>query len=189
MNIGIMIAPLPMRQVLRPQHRPEQALYQEDEWEYPVAIHGVVAGAQDEGRVVLEWQELFGKYHVPALQIPHARTYHLWSDDPTLPESQITASTSGLDDLETPVPKVIQNLCHMGLSQQAVAQEHPTDTTQAEAHVVYNDMVVKHRDALQAVRNVIQSKQSWVELMTSSTMDDGPETTLHYYTRLRWSAG
>ena len=35
MNIGIMISPLPMRQVLKEEYQPEQDLYTEDEWEYP----------------------------------------------------------------------------------------------------------------------------------------------------------
>ena len=44
MNIGIMISPLPMRQVLKEQYQPEQDLYTEEEWEYPIAIHGMVSG-------------------------------------------------------------------------------------------------------------------------------------------------
>ena len=83
---------------MKREHRPEQQLYSDNEYEYPIALHGMVAGAEEEGRIVLEWQELFGKYHVPAYPLPHDRVYHLQSDDPDLPESQITEQTSGLND-------------------------------------------------------------------------------------------
>ena len=120
MNIGIMIAPLPMRQVLKEQYQPEQDLYTEDEWEYPIAIHGMVGDAEEERTRVLEWQELFGKYKAPAFPLPHEQIYHLQSDDVTLPESQITPQTSGLNDLGAPIPQVVQHFCHVGLTQQAV---------------------------------------------------------------------
>ena len=92
-HIGIMIAPLAMRQVLKRQYQPEQALYTEDEFEYPIAIHGMVAGAEEERRVAMEWQELFGKYKVPAFQLPRDRVYHLQSDNPALAESHINEQT------------------------------------------------------------------------------------------------
>ena len=175
MNIGIMIAPLPMRQVLKDEYQPEQDLYTEDEWEYPIAIHGMVSGAEEERRIALEWQELFGKYKAPAFQLPYKRVYHLQSDDTARAESHITAETSGLNDLGTPIPQVVQHLCHTGLSQQAVTQDHPLDNSQTEAHGIDDEMVIKYRDALRVVREYVNSKKSWVELMTSSEMDDGPE--------------
>ena len=49
-NIGIMISPTPMRQVLKSQYEPEEDLYTEDEWEYPIAVHGMVPGAEEETR-------------------------------------------------------------------------------------------------------------------------------------------
>ena len=71
MNIGIMIAPVPMRQVLQPQYQPEQDLYTEDEWEYPIAIHGMVSGAEEERKIALEWHaSMFGKYKAPAFKLP-----------------------------------------------------------------------------------------------------------------------
>ena len=178
MNIGIMIAPLPMRQVLKDEYQPEQDLYTEDEWEYPIAIHGMVSGAEEERRIALEWQELFGKYKATAFHLPHKRVYHLQSDDTARAESRITAETSGLNDLGTPNPQVVQHLCYTGLSQQAVTQDHPLDNSQTEAHGIYDEMVIKYRDALRAVREHVNSKKSWVELMTSSDMDDGPEAAV-----------
>ena len=59
-----------------------------------------------------------------------------------------------------------------------MTQDHPLDNTQTEAHRVYDDMVTKYRDALRAVRDHVNSKSSWVELMKSSTMDDGPEVAV-----------
>ena len=178
MNIGITIAPLPMRQVLKPQYHPEHELYTEDEWEFPIAVHGMVSGAEEEGWMALEWQELFGKYRAPAFQLPHNRVYHLQSDNTTMAESRITAETSGLNDLGAPIPHVVQHFCHTGLSQQAVTQDHPLDNSQTEAHGVYEDMVTKYRDALRVVRDHINSKKSWVELTKSSDMDDGPEAAV-----------
>ena len=65
----------------------------------PIAIHGMVGNAEEERTRVLEWQDWFGKYKAPAFPLPHDKVYHLQSDDPTLPESQITPQTSGLNDL------------------------------------------------------------------------------------------
>ena len=79
MNIGIMIAPLPMRQVLKPRIILSTNCT-EDEWEYPIAVHGMVSGAEEE-RMALEWQELFGKYKAPAFQLPLNRVYHLQTDN------------------------------------------------------------------------------------------------------------
>ena len=59
-----------------------------------------------------------------------------------------------------------------------MAQEHPLDNTQAEAHRVYNDMLEKHRDAFQMVRNHINPRKSWVALVKSSMLDDGPESAV-----------
>ena len=39
-------------------------------------------------------------------------------------------------------------------------------------------MVTKYRDALRVVREHVNSKKSWVELMKFSTMDDGPEAAV-----------
>ena len=178
MNIGIMISLVPMRQVLRPEHQPEQSLYKEDEWEYPIAIHGMVSGAEEEGTRAREWQELFAKYQAPAFPLPHKRVYHLQSDSATLDVSQIDESTSGLNDQGTPIPQVVQQFCHMGLTEQAVMQEHPLDNSQTEAHRVYHDMVVKHRDAFHAVKAHISSAKNWVDLMRSSSIDDGPEVAV-----------
>ena len=178
MNIGIMISPVPMRQVLRTEYQPEQALYKEEEWEYPIAIHGMVSGAEEEGTRAREWQELFGKYQAPAFPLPHKRVYHLQSDTATLDVSQIDESTSGLNDQGTPIPQVVQQFCHMGLTEQAVMQEHPLDNSQTEAHRVYHDMVVKHRDAFHAVKAHISSAKNWVDLMRSSSIDDGPEVAV-----------
>ena len=47
-NIGIMISPVPMRQILKEEDQPESELYSEEEWEYPIAIHGMVSGAEEE---------------------------------------------------------------------------------------------------------------------------------------------
>ena len=138
----------------------------------------MVSGAEEERRIALEWQELFGKYKAPAFQLPHNRVYHLQSDNGTIAESHITAETSGLNDLGAPIPHVVQHFCHTGLSQQAVTQDHPLDNSQTEAHGVYDDMVTKYRDALRVVRDHINSKKSWVELMKSSDMDDGPEAAV-----------
>ena len=177
-NIGVMIAPLPLRHYLRPEHDPQDELYRESEWEFPLAVHGMVRGAEDETRVATEWQELFGKYYFPAIQLPPKRICHLRSDDVTRPESQIHAENSGLNSVETPMPKVIYQLCQMGLSEQAVTLEHPVDNTQTIAHKMYSDMVTKHRGVMEAVRLYISANPSWVDLMTSSTMDDGPETAV-----------
>ena len=62
-----MISPTPMRQVLKSQYEPEQELYTEDEWDYPIAVHGMVYEAEEETQRVMEWQELFGKYRAPTI--------------------------------------------------------------------------------------------------------------------------
>ena len=104
--------------------------------------------------------------------------FHLQSDDPACEESTITAETLGLSDRGVPVPLVIQHFCHTGLSQQAVTQDHPLDNSQTEAHKIYEELVKKYRDALRAVQEHLNSKQSWVELMKLSDMDDGPEVAV-----------
>ena len=177
-NIGIMICPVPMRQILKEEYQPESELYSEDEWEYPIAIHGMVSGADEERARAQEWQELFGKYKAPAFPLPHDRVCHLQSDDPACEEATITAETSGLSDRGVPVPLVIQHFCHTGLSQQAVIQDHPLDNSQMEAHQIFEELVKKYRDALRAIREHLNSKQSWVELMKLSDMDDGPEVAV-----------
>ena len=134
--------------------------------------------AEEETQRVMEWQDLFGKYKAPAFSLPHDRIYHLQTDDPALPESKLTAQTSGLTDLGVPIPKAVQHLCHVGLPQQAVTQDHPLDNSQTEAHGIYDAMVTKYRDALHVVENHVNTKRSWVELMKSSTIDDGPESAV-----------
>ena len=47
-NIGVMISPLALRPYPRAGNGPEDELYQDTEWEFPQAIHGMVRGAQDE---------------------------------------------------------------------------------------------------------------------------------------------
>ena len=121
---------------------------------------------------------MFGKYYFPAVQLPPKRIYHLRSDDTSLPESQINAGSSGLNSMETPIPKVVHQFCQMSLTEQAVALEHPIDDTQTIAYGAYNDMVHKHRGALEAVRVYISSNPSWVDLMTNTPLDDGPETAV-----------
>ena len=64
---------------------------------------------------------MFGKYYFPALQLPPDRIYHLRSDDMSLPEAKIHAGDSELNNVEAPIPKVLYQLCHMGLTEQAVA--------------------------------------------------------------------
>ena len=96
----------------------------------------------------------------------------------TRPESKISAENSGLNSVEASMPKVIYHLCHMGLSQQSFTLEHPVDNTQTIAHKMYADMVFKHRGVMEAVNHYLSSKSSWIELMTSSTLDDGPETAV-----------
>ena len=177
-NIGIMISPVPMRQNLKEEYQPGSELYSEEEWEYPIAIHGMVSGAEEERARAQEWQELFGKYKAPAFPLPYDRVFRLQSDDPACEESTITAETSGLNDRGVPVPLVVQHFCHTGLSQQAVTQDHPLDNSQTEAHKIYEELVEKYRDALPAVREHLNSKQSWIELMKLSEMDDGPEVAV-----------
>ena len=179
-NIGVVISPLPLRHYQRPENGPRDELYQDSDWEFPLAVHGMVRGAQDETRVAMEWQDMFGKffYYFPALQLPPDRIYHLRSDDMSLPESNIQAEDSGLNNVETPIPMVIYQLCHMGLTEQAVALEHPIDNTQTIAHGVYSDMVNKNKRALEAVRTYISSNASWVDLMKSCPLDDGSETAV-----------
>ena len=77
-----------------------------------------------------------------------------------------------------PVPQVIQHFCHTGLSQQAVTQDHPLGNSQTEAHKIYDELVTKYRDALRAVKEHLNSKKNWVELMKLSEMDDGPEVAV-----------
>ena len=177
-NIGIMISPVPMRQILKDEYHPESELYSEEEWEYPIAIHGMVSGAEEERTRAQEWQELFGKYKAPAFPLPNDRVFHLQSDDAACDEGTITAETSGLNDLGTPVPQIIQQFCYAGLSQQAVTQDHPLDNSQTEAHQVYDELVRKNRDAVRVVREHLNSKKSWVELMKLSVIDDGPEVAV-----------
>ena len=119
MNIGIMISPTPMRQVLKSQYEPEQGLYNEDEWEYPIAVHGMVGRAEEETQRVTEWQELLGKYHAPALPLPPNRVYHLQGDRSGLAVTTLDINSSGLADKDIPVPLVIQHFCQMGLSHQS----------------------------------------------------------------------
>ena len=95
--------------------------------------------------------------------------------------AQITAQTSGVNDLGAPIPQVVQHFCHVGLTQQAVTQDHPLDNSQTEAHKIYEDMVIKYRDALREVRTYVNSKRSWVELMKSSEMDDAPEAAVEIH--------
>ena len=64
----------------------------------------------------MEWQELFGKYKTPALPLPPDRVYHLQCDTPGLAEKTLDIKSSGLADRDVPVPLVIQQFCHMGLS-------------------------------------------------------------------------
>ena len=160
-NIGIMIPPNPMRPMVKREHRPEQDLYSDNEYEYPVALHGMVAGAEEESRLVREWQELFGKYHVPAYPLPHDRVFHLQSDDPELAESLITEQTSGLNDRGESLPRVIQHFCFNGLSQQAVMQDNPLDNSQVEAHQVYETMLQAHRESYNTVRKLLDAKKDW----------------------------
>ena len=49
MNVGIMISPTPMRQYVKSPYGPEEQLYTEDEWEYPIAMHGTggIGGRRD----------------------------------------------------------------------------------------------------------------------------------------------
>ena len=110
MNIGIMISPTPMRQVLKSQYEPERGLYNEDEWEYPIAVHGMVDRAEEETQRVTEWQDLLGKYHAPALPLPPKRIYHLQCGHPELVETTLDVKSSGLADRDTPVPLVIQHV-------------------------------------------------------------------------------
>ena len=148
MNIGIMISPTPVRQVLKSHYESEQELYNEDEWDYPIAVHGMVYEAEEETQRVTEWQELLGKYEAPAGALPPDRVYHLQCDLPELPETTLDIRLSGLADKDTPVPLVIQQFCQMGLSHQSVAQASPVDTVQAESHGLYEALLTKHREAL-----------------------------------------
>ena len=83
-NIGIMISPVPMRQIVKEEYKPESDLYSEEEWDYPIAIHGMVSGAEEEGTRVQEWQEVFGKYHAPAFPLPNDKVFHLQSVRPKI---------------------------------------------------------------------------------------------------------
>ena len=181
MNIGIMISPTPMRQVLKSQYEPEQGLYNEDEWEYPIAVHGMVGRAEEETQRVTEWQELLGKYHAPALPLPPNRVYHLQCDLPELAEATLDIRSSGLADKDTPVPLVIQHFCQMGLSHQSVAQASPEDNTQAESHYLYETLLKKYREALRAVQVYVDSKENWMTLMKGSMMDDAVESAVHIH--------
>ena len=181
MNIGIMISPTPMRQVLKSQYEPEQGLYYEDEWEYPIAVHGMVGRAEEETQRVIEWQDLLGKYHAPALPLPPKRVYHLQCDRPELEETTLDIKSSGLADKDAPVPLVIQQFCHIGLSHQSIAQASPEDNTQAESHYVYNLLLSKYREALRAVQSHVNSKENWMTLMQSSMMDDAVESAVHIH--------
>ena len=181
MNIGIMISPTPMRQVVKPQYEPEEKLYTEDEWEYQIAVHGMVSGAEEETQRVMEWQELFGKYKALALPLPPDRVYHLQCDTPDLVEKTLDVNSSGLADRDVPIPMVIQQFCHMGLSHQAVAQASPVDNLQAESHSLYEVLLTKHREALKAVQRYVDSKANWVKLMKDSMMDDAAESAVYIH--------
>ena len=181
MNIGIMISPTPMRQVLKSQYEPEQGLYYEDEWEYPIAVHGMVGRAEEETQRVTEWQDLLVKYHAPALTLPPKRVYHLQCDHPELVETTLDINSSGLADKDTPVPLVIQQFCQLGLSHQSVAQASPVDNTQAESHYLYDLLLQKYRDALRAVQSHVNSKENWMTLMQGSMMDDAVESAVHIH--------
>ena len=159
MNIGIMISPTPMRQVLKSQYEPEQGLYREDECEYPIAVHGMVGQAEEETQRVTEWQELLGKYHAPALPLPPKRVYHLQCDHPELEETTLNIKSSGLADKDTPVPLVIQHFCQMGLSHQAVAQASPEDNTQAESHYLYELLLNKYRGSIASCAIICRFKR------------------------------
>ena len=178
MNIGIMISPTPMRQAVKSQHEPEKDLYTEDEWEYQVAVHGMVGGAEEETRRVREWQELFGKYKASSFPLPPDRVYHLQCDTPDLPEKKLDLKSSGLADKDSSVALVINQFCHMGLSHQAVAQASPEDNLQAESHQVYDLLRTKHREAVKSVQTHLNSKAHWVKLMKESTMDDAAESAV-----------
>ena len=40
-NIGVMLSPLPLRHCLREDHDPQDELYCESDWEFPLAVHGM----------------------------------------------------------------------------------------------------------------------------------------------------
>ena len=178
MNIGIMISPTPMRQAIKSQYEPEKDLYTEDEWEYQVAVHGMVGGAEEETRRVREWQDLFGKYKASSFPLPPDRVYHLQCDTPDIPEKNLDLQSSGLADKDSSVALVINQFCNMGLSHQAVAQASPEDNRQAESHQVYDLLRTKHREAVKSVQTHLNSKAHWVKLMKESTMDDAAESAV-----------
>ena len=181
MNVGIMISPTPMRQTVKSQYEPEEKLYTEDEWDYPIAMHGMVSAAEEETQRVMEWQELFGKYKASSLPLPPDRVYHLQCDTPGLPEKTLDLNSSGLADKDTPIPLIVQKFCHMGLSHQAVAQATPVDNTQAESHGLYDVLLTKHRESLKEVQTYVNSKPNWVKLMKGSMMDDAAESAVHIH--------
>ena len=182
MNVGIMISPTPMRQYMKSQYGPEEEkLYNEDEWEYPIAVHGMVASAEEETQRVGEWQDLFGKYNAKSLPLPPDRVYHLQCDTPDLLVRNLDQESSGLADKDTPIPLMVQRFCHMGLSHQAVAQATPTDTIQAESHGLYDVMITKYRESLNQVQTYVGTKSDWVKLMKGSMMDDAAESAVHIH--------
>ena len=133
----------------------------------------------------MEWQELFGKYKASSLPLPPDRVYHLQCDTPNLAEKTLDVKSSGLADRDVPVPLIIQQFCHMGLSHQAVAQASPVDNLQAESHSLYELLLTKHREALKAVQTYVDSKANWVALMKSSMMDDAAESYISIRINLR----
>ena len=180
-NIGIMISPTPMRQTVKSQYEPEEKLYTEDEWEYPIAMHGMVSAAEEETQRVMEWQELFGKYKASSLPLPPDRVHHLQCDTLNLPEKTLDLKSSGLADKDSPVPLIIQKFCHLGLSHQAVAQASPVDNVQAESHRLYELLLTKHRESLKEVQTYVNSKPNWVKLMKESKTDDAAESAVYIH--------
>ena len=170
-----------MRQSVKPQHQPEEKWYTEDEWEYPIAMHGMVSTAEEETQKVREWQDLFGKYKASSLPLPPDRVYHLQCDTPHLAEKTLDLNSSGLADRDTPVPLIVQRFCHLGLSHQAVAQATPVDNTQAESHRLYDILLTKYRQSLTEVQTYVNSKSNWVKLMKGSMMDDAAESAVHIH--------
>ena len=181
MNVGIMISPTPLRQTVKSQHAPEEKLYTEEEWDYPIAMHGMVSNAEEETQRVREWQELFGKYRASSMPLPPERVYHLECDTPDLPQRTLDLNTSGLANKDAPIPLIVQRFCEVGLSHQAVAQAAPVDNTQAESHGLYDVMLVRYRDALREVQAYVNSKPSWVTLMRGSMQDDAAESAVHIH--------
>ena len=96
----------------------------------------------------MEWQDLFGTYQLPAVPLPTERIYHLQDDNMSYPETR-------LNNLATPIPRVVHHLCKLGLSQQSVALDHPTDNTQEIVYQAYSNMITKHRGAVEGMREIL----------------------------------